>query len=224
MNDQPSNAGASAFREYERRKAKDVEATEQRRERVRNRFGGGKFGSVVAAFTVDGDERSSTKVWQQGAVGEVAVGNTLDALSSAEFEVLHDRRIPRSRANIDHIVVNSSGVWVIDTKRYLGKRPERYRKSGGYGLKVGGRKRDALVDGVLRQVESVRGSLSDKVPVRGLLCFVDADWPLIGGSFEVQGIRVVWPKRLARELQTSQPVVQNVGGLTKFLENEYRPA
>ena len=35
--------------------------------------------------------------------------------------MLHDRRIPGTRANIDHIAVASSAVWVIDAKRYNGK-------------------------------------------------------------------------------------------------------
>ncbi len=35
--------------------------------------------------------------------------------------MLHDRRIPGSRANIDHIAIATSGVWVIDAKRYKGK-------------------------------------------------------------------------------------------------------
>ena len=38
------------------------------------------------------------------------------------------------------------------------------------------------------------------ISVRGMLCFVDADWPLIGGSFTVHGIGVVSPKRAARQI------------------------
>ncbi len=39
--------------------------------------------------------------------------------------VLHDRRIPGSKANIDHIVVGPAGVFAIDTKRYTGKIERR---------------------------------------------------------------------------------------------------
>lgn len=35
------------------------------------------------------------------------------------------------------------------------------------------------------------------VPVRGFLCFVATDWPLIGGSFTTRGVSVLWPKKLA---------------------------
>lgn len=44
---------------------------------------------------------------------------------------MHDRRIPRSRANIDHIVVTPGGVWVIDTKRRVGSAPQK-RAAGGF--------------------------------------------------------------------------------------------
>jgi hypothetical protein len=39
--------------------------------------------------------------------------------------VLHDRRIPGRRSNIDHLVIARSGVWVVDTKRYRGKVERR---------------------------------------------------------------------------------------------------
>ncbi len=34
-----------------------------------------------------------------------------------------------------------------------------------------------------------------------MLCFVEADWPLIGGSFSTRGVEVLWPKKLAKQLQ-----------------------
>ncbi|WP_231369898.1 nuclease-related domain-containing protein [Arthrobacter sp. 135MFCol5.1] len=117
--------------------------------------------------------------------------------------VLHDRRIPGSKANIDHIAITPSGIWLIDAKRYKG-RPE-LRIEGGIlrprveKLLVGRRDRTALVDGVLRQLDVVRDLVGD-VPVTGALCFIEADWPLIGGAFSTRGVHVVWPKRLAKEL------------------------
>ena len=46
-------------------------------------------------------------------------------MASESIRVMHDRRIPRSKANIDHIVVTPGGVWVINTRRYVGKAPEK---------------------------------------------------------------------------------------------------
>ncbi len=114
--------------------------------------------------------------------------------------VLHDRRIPGTRANIDHIVVGPTGVYVVDAKRYQG-RPE-LRIEGGFlrprveRLFVGSRESTKLVDGVLKQVEVVRGVVGVTVPVRGVLCFIEADWPLVGGAFVTHDVWVMWPKKL----------------------------
>ncbi|MWB99026.1 nuclease-related domain-containing protein [Agromyces seonyuensis] len=191
-------AGGSAQREYERRRAKD-EA------RLRERWG--RFGGVAVALA---GERQSTAAWGVGAAGEVAVGRCLDGLVSSQIRVLHDRRIPRSRANIDHLVVTPAGVWVVDTKRYKG-RPELRVEGGIIGprvelLRVGGRDQTKLLEGVQRQVEVVRAVVG-ATPVFGALCFVEADWPLFGGSFEARGVQVLWPKKLAERLTAAEGVV-----------------
>ncbi len=72
---------------------------------------------------------------------------------------------------------------------------------------------------VLKQVElvsiTIHGELPE-VPVQGVLCFVEADWPLIGGSFSTRGVEVLWPKKLASRVQ--QP-----GALTEHeIERVYR--
>ena len=112
----PALAGGSARREYERRKAKDEQ-------RIREKWG--RFGGIAVALS---DERQSTTAWERGAVGEERLGARLDALASEDIAVLHDRRIPRSKANIDHIVITRAGIWVIDAKRYKGKPELRRRR------------------------------------------------------------------------------------------------
>jgi hypothetical protein len=185
-------AGSSARREYERRKSKDEE-------RLREKWG--RLGGLAVALS---DERQSTKAWERGTAGEERLGARLDSLASAEIAVLHDRRIPGTKANIDHIVVTTAGIWVIDAKRYKG-RPE-LKIEGGIlrprveKLLVGRRDCTKLVDGVIKQVELVR-SVVGEVEVTGALCFVDADWPLIAGSFTTRNVHVLWPKRLARILR-----------------------
>ena len=136
------------------------------------------------------DEKQSTKAWATGAVGEERLGARLDSLVSESIAVLHDRRIPGSKANIDHIAVTAAGIWVIDAKRYKG-RPE-LKIEGGIlrprveKVLVGRRDCTKLVDGVLKQIELVQEVVGD-VPVTGALCFVEADWPLIGGAFATEG-------------------------------------
>jgi hypothetical protein len=105
----PGTPGASARREYERRKAK-------REARIREKHP--KLGGLILAMT---DEPQSTTAWDTGAVGEERVGQRLNELASDTMPVLHDRRIPGTRANIDHIAVTPTGVYVIDPKRYKGR-------------------------------------------------------------------------------------------------------
>lgn len=181
--------GASARREYERRRS-------QREDRIRAKHP--KLGGLILALS---DQPQSTKAWDIGATGEERLGAALDERVGERLRVLHDRRIPGTRANIDHIVVTSTGVWVVDPKRYVDKRPE-LKVEGGLlrprveKLTVGGRDRTKLVDGALQQVALVQSVIGPDVRVRGVLCFIEANWPLFGASFTINGIDVLWPKKL----------------------------
>lgn len=39
-----------------------------------------------------------------------------------------------------------------------------------------------------------------------MLCFVDADWPLIGGAFSIDDVDVLWPKKAAQLLNNDGPL------------------
>ena len=208
-------AGSSARREYERRKAKDEEQLRQK---------WGKLGGIAVALY---DEKQSTKAWAKGALGEERLGARLDSLVSASVAVLHDRRIPGTKANIDHIAITPAGIWVIDAKRYKG-RPE-LKIEGGIvrprteKVLVGRRDCTKLVDGVLKQVDLVR-EVVDDLPVTGALCFVEADWPLVGGAFTTRGVHVLWPKRLAKFLSETGEGVVEVASVREDLASRFKPA
>ncbi|WP_231478753.1 hypothetical protein [Microbacterium sp. UNC423CL45Tsu] len=52
-----------------------------------------------------------------------------------------------------------------------------------------------------RQVQRVRDVLADDtIPIAGVLCFLEADWPLLGGSFAVDDVHVVWPRLLIERM------------------------
>jgi hypothetical protein len=192
----PGVAGASAKREYNRRKN-----AREARIRTAHPIAGG----LILALS---DDPQSTKAWATGARGEERLGHRLDQLSGQGVQVLHDRRIPRTRANIDHIVVGPTGVFVIDAKKYRG-RP-RLLVEGGLirprteKLMVGSRNCTKLTDGVRKQVDLVRVALASadlgRIPVSGMLCFVKADWPLIGGDFTIANLHVLWPRKAAERV------------------------
>lgn len=210
---QLAKAGASARREYERRRAKDEQ-------RIREKWG--RLGGIAVALS---DERQSTKAWAVGAVGEERLGTMLDGMQSESLAVLHDRRIPRTRANIDHLAVTPSAVWVIDAKRYKG-RPE-LRVEGGIlrprveKLVVGGRDCTKVVDGVLKQMALVQDVVGETVPVLGALCFTDSEWPMIGGAFTTRGVHVLWPRRLRKLMFAEGTAGLDVAALHRALAGHF---
>jgi hypothetical protein len=54
--------------------------------------------------------------WLRGAAAETATARVLDRLSARRWALWHDLRVPGSRANLDHLVLGPTGVWVVDTK------------------------------------------------------------------------------------------------------------
>jgi Nuclease-related domain len=56
-----------------------------------------------------------------GAAGERRTAHLLAALERQGWVVLHDLAVPRSQANIDHLVIGPGGVFVIDSKQYRGR-------------------------------------------------------------------------------------------------------
>lgn len=190
--------GASARREFERRR-------ESRERRLRATHP--KIGGLVHALS---NEPQTTSAWDTGALGEERLGNRLNELASDRLRVLHDRRIPGSRANIDHLAVTPTGVYVIDAKKYAG-RP-RLKVEGGLmrprteKLLVGTRNCTKLVDGALKQIAVVKGAIGAGIPIHGVLCFVEADWPLLGGSFTMREVAVLWPRKLYPNLEADGPM------------------
>jgi hypothetical protein len=62
----------------------------------------------------------STASWGNGADGEARTAALLEPLAAVGAIALQDRRIPRWRAKIDHIVICPGGVLVVETKNYKG--------------------------------------------------------------------------------------------------------
>ena len=216
-------AGASAAREWQRRHQK-------RETQVRERHK--KLGGLILALSAD---PQSTTAWAGGAIGEQVIGSSLDRLREQGTAVLHDRRIPGSRANIDHIVVSQAGVFVIDTKHYKGRVEQR--DVGGWfktdlRLYVGGRDRSKLLAGMEPQVDAVRHVLAKRhewkgVPVTGALLFMSGDnWSLFDRRpLRFDRVYVLWGKalgKLIREEGVTEAI--DVPELERVLANALPPA
>ncbi len=203
--------GGSAQREYERRMAR-------REERVKGRFGR-RIGGVILAIT---DEPTSTRAWARGAEGERELAKALAGI--AGVQLLHDRRVPGTRGNIDHLVVGPAGVFVVDAKRYEGLI--KVRDVGGFlrrdeRLYVGRRDCSKLAHSMAWQVGAVRSAIASVEPVppvTPVLCFVRGEWPLFGAPDAYAGVRLEGTKSL-RKLVTKQTEFtdEQIGRVTAVL-------
>lgn len=183
-------AGASARREHERRRAR-------REQRVRERHP--RIGGALLALS---DAPQHEESWARGAAGEERVARVLGERVPDSVVLLHDRRIPGSRANIDHLAVTPGAVWVIDTKCYKGGVKVSRPLLAQAKLLIAGRDKTSLVEGVERQAELVRATLAGQgvsAPVHAVLCFVDADLPLLG-TLRFRDVLLLSPKALAKRL------------------------
>jgi hypothetical protein len=191
-------AGGSAMREFERRHAR-------REERIRSEWG--RLAKVALFFSED---RQSTRAWARGATGETKLAESLAKLTRDDIIVLHDRKVPGSRGNIDHLVIGPAGVHVVDAKLYKGdvrikdvgslfKRDDR--------LYVGGHDRSKLADAMAWQVEAVKRVLCDKaVPVLPVLCFIDAEWPSFGVPGQFRGVLIEGQRSIRSRVSAKGPL------------------
>ncbi len=146
----------------------------------------------------------------KGSEGERRLAEGLLKAVGDRAVLLHDRKVPGTRGNIDHLAVAASGIWVIDAKNYSGLVEQRDK--GGwfrtdYHLYVGGRDRSKLADGLTWQVDAVRAALTGAdIPITAALCFIDAEWRLFAKPFRHNGVWVTWAKKLAEMFAAPGPL------------------
>ncbi len=197
----PGTPGSSARRELERRMARYDTVTAE-------------VGSLRRLVRNLVPPPQTTQAWATGPRGELAVARVLSDLTGGWVYALHERRIPGSRANIDHIAISASGIHVIDAKLY--RSPVVIRRSGGLlsprreQLLVGGRDRTSLLTGLAPQVQAVRTALHgipdlDAFPVRSVLCFVESDLGAVSRRSTVAGVHVLGLRPLRRQLSAPGP-------------------
>jgi hypothetical protein len=215
----PGVAGASAQHEYDKRK-------EHRETRTTDRFGR-RLGGVILALT---DEPQSTRAWAQGALGERLLAGALEGVE--EIRVLHDRRVPGTRGNIDHLVIGPAGVFVVDAKRYEGLI--RVRDVGGLlktdkRLYVGTKDCSKLADNMGWQVQAVERALQSvpvepMPPIAPVLCFVSGEWPILRPPDSFRGVRLESERSIRKLVRSSQALEEaTIGRLTSLLAEAFPP-
>lgn len=66
------------------------------------------------------DRLRGARAWRRGYEGERVIGELLESDLPDKYHVFNDLHFPGRRANIDHIVVGPTGVFVLDTKNWRG--------------------------------------------------------------------------------------------------------
>ncbi len=191
-------AGASIAREYQRRK---------RNRESRTRETHPWIGGLLLALRGTPQHESA---FHQGDLGEKAVAAYLEKHTArGSAIILHNRRMPGGRGDIDHLAIAPTGVFVIDAKAIKGKVRVQRPLFGKPKLCVSGRDRTKLIDGLDRQVHAVRGALTASghpdVWVQGVLCFTTADLPLLGTP-KMRGHLLIHRRALAKRINKQGPL------------------
>jgi hypothetical protein len=143
-----------------------------------------------------------TLAWARGAAGERHVARLLAPLEAHGWTVLHDLRVPRSAANIDHLVIGAPGVFVVDAKHYRG--PLYVSQDGG--LWHGRYPLAAALSATRWEADKVQATLGvadiDVVPI---VAVVGAPVPF--GQVSIHGIPVVAAHSLPGMLRALPPVL-----------------
>jgi hypothetical protein len=216
--------GGSAQAEYQRRRARDHTAWAHTRPwRVAALLGAGLAGLVAATllslplparallvvaalaaawWRLRFRPSPETLAWARGAAGERHLARLLAPLEAHGWTVLHDLRVPRSTANIDHLVIGPPGVFVIDAKHYRGPLYVSYDG----GLWHGRYPLAAALSATRWEADKVHATLgAPDVDVVPIVAVVGAAVPF--GQVSIHGIPVVAAGSLPGMLRALPPVL-----------------
>jgi hypothetical protein len=116
----------------------------------------------------------------KGLEGELAAAADLERLATEYgLTVLHDLSMPDTTANIDHILITSKVVYVIDAKNYKGLVKIVPNKQGVKRLRISGRDETKLAEKLKNysdKVSEILKSAGIQVKVLPLLAFYNASF------------------------------------------------
>ncbi|MEU3084095.1 nuclease-related domain-containing protein [Streptomyces albidoflavus] len=152
--------------------------------------------AVALAYGIRQTYRRQRNSWTDGAAGEQATARLLAPLARRGYAVLHDRAIPRSRANLDHLVAGPFGVALVDSKNWRSKK-SRITLTGGL-LRYGRYDQTKALQTVVWEAEQAARVLG--VPVRPIIAVHGAKVPAPRGRTELHGVTVIEAPKLRRML------------------------
>ncbi|GLX06808.1 nuclease-related domain-containing protein [Microbispora sp. NBRC 16548] len=188
------------------------------------RFGAAGALAVAAADLGRCYTRGPAAPWRKGAAGERATARLLAPLALEGYAILHDRAIPHSSANVDHILIGPTGVFVLDSKRW--HRRTRLHGVGGT-LWVGSRTAAFALRGLAFEhaaVQSmVRRATSSLVDVGGLVAVHGPRVPSWRNPVMYEGLTLLRARQVPRYVRAREPrlapeqVAELAAGLARVL-------
>jgi hypothetical protein len=141
------------------------------------------------------------RTWQRGAHGERHTARLLDRLTRDGFVIFHDLAVPDSPANVDHLAIGPTGVFVIDSKQWTGsvhQSADGLAWHNHYPL-------DRTLETVRWEAQVIGRLLGTRIAA--LLCVHDAH--VQGGGLHAQGVAIV-PAHLLRNALGYDRVLSDV--------------
>ena len=187
-----------------------------------------RLGLIVAGLTVAAASwglrfrpSPDAVAWRRGAAGERRTARLLFPLERHGWAILHDLAVPRSRANIDHLVIGPGGVFVVDSKQYRGRlRLDASGRlwHGGYPLAPALRTVDFEADRAAQVLVDPGVVVLPVVAVHG----AQVPW----GKVVMQGVPVVAARRLPSMLRALPAVLgpERVAALADQARIRFHPA
>jgi len=77
---------------------------------------GGLLAAALCATAAWSSARGDPDRWGRGAAGEERTAEILSGMPRRRWVVHHDLALPGSRANVDHLAIGPTGVWLVDSK------------------------------------------------------------------------------------------------------------
>ena len=144
-----------------------------------------------------------------------------DHLFATGARLLHERRLPGKAGKVSHLIVASSGITLVDSRKYTSGRA----RVGRGGLRVGRRNRSDLVHRVRAQVDELRALLADTpyadVPIEAAIAWRDVQGLPILYTFNGPRVLICGTRKIAHEATRPGPFsLQRVDALADYLESE----
>jgi hypothetical protein len=149
----------------------------------------GLTAAVLVGWRLRFRPSEQVQAWRRGAAGERRTARLLDRLTGEGYVVFHDLAVPGSPANVDHLVIGPSGVFVIDSKQWTGSV-----RQGADGLAWHNHYRlDRTLETVRWEAQTISRILG--TCAAALLCVHGAH--VHGGGLDLQGVAIM-PAHLVR--------------------------